>query len=202
MADLNKKQIIAAFIDILKRNSYNSITIEKIARKAKVKKEVIMSEFLDVDSIALQYLNEVDIETLNLAKEDSDLNNPKDIMFNIIINRLEIYERSRASILNLLDRKSDFRLKYIATLPRLIKIFDLIYNNKNNTSLKKLSRDVGFLYIYKQVLRAWIINKEISDLMSMTDKKLIRAGEIYSYISKPVAILDDLLCKQLKTKKN
>ena len=161
-----------------------------------------MSEFLDVDSIALQYLNEVDIETLNLAKEDSDLNNPKDIMFNIIINRLEIYERSRASILNLLDRKSDFRLKYIATLPRLIKIFDLIYNNKNNTSLKKLSRDVGFLYIYKQVLRAWIINKEISELMSMTDKKLIRAGEIYSYISKPVAILDDLLCKQLKTKKN
>ena len=202
MADLNKKQIIAAFIDILKKNSYSSITIEKIARKAKVKKEVIMSEFLDVDSIALQYLNEVDIETLNLAKEDSDLNNPKDIMFNIIINRLEIYERSRASILNLLDRKSDFRLKYIATLPRLIKIFDLIYNNKNNTSLKKLSRDVGFLVIYKQVLRAWIINKEISELMSMTDKKLIRAGEIYSYISKPVAILDDLLCKQLKTKKN
>lgn len=202
MADLNKKQIIAAFIDILKRNSYNSITIEKIARKAKVKKEVIMSEFIDVDSIALQYLNEVDIETLNLAKEDSDLNNPKDIMFNIIINRLEIYDRSRASILNLLDRKSDFRLKYIATLPRLIKIFDLIYNNKNNTSLKKLSRDAGFLYIYKQVLRAWIINKEISELMSMTDKKLIRAGEIYSYISKPVAILDDLLCKQLKTKKN
>ena len=202
MADLNKKQIIAAFIDILKKNSYSSITIEKIARKAKGKKEVIMSEFIDVDSIALQYLNEVDIETLNLAKEDSDLNNPKDIMFNIIINRLEIYERSRASILNLLDRKSDFRLKYIATLPRLIKIFDLIYNNKNNTSLKKLSRDAGFLYIYKLVLRAWIINKEISELMSMTDKKLIRAGEIYSYISKPVAILDDLLCKQLKTKKN
>ena len=202
MADVNKKQIIAAFIDILKRNSYNSITIEKIARKAKVKKEIIMSEFIDVDSIALQYLNEVDIETLNLAKEDSDSNNPKDIMFNIIINRLEIYDRSRASILNLLDRKSDFRLKYIATLPRLIKIFDLIYNNKNNISLKKLSRDVGFLYIYKQVLRAWMINKEISELMSMTDKKLIRAGEIYRYISKPVTILDDLLCKQLKTKKN
>ena len=202
MADLNKKQIIAAFIDILKKNSYSSITIEKIARKAKVKKEVIMSEFLDVDSIALQYLNEVDIETLNLAKEDSDLNNPKDIMFNIIINRLEIYERSRASILNLLDRKSDFRLKYIATLPRLIKIFDLIYNNKNNTSLKKLSRDVGFLYIYKQVLRAWMINGEISALMSITDKKLIRAGEIYSYLSKPVAILDDLLSKPLKNKKN
>ena len=202
MADVNKKQIIAAFIDILKRNSYSSITIEKIARKAKIKKEIIMSEFIDVDSIALQYLNEVDIETLHLAKEDSDSNNPKDIMFNIIINRLEIYDRSRASVLNLLDGKSDFRLKYIATLPRLIKIFDLIYNNKNNTSLKKLSRDVGFLYIYKQVLRAWIINKEISELMSMTDKKLIRAGEIYSYISKPVAILDDLLCKQLKTKKN
>ena len=102
----------------------------------------------------------------------------------------------------MLDGKSDFRLKYIATLPRLITIFDLIYNNKNNISLKKLSRDVGFLYIYKQVLRAWMINKEISELMSMTDKKLIRAGEIYSYISKPVAILDDLLCKPLKTKKN
>ena len=202
MADLNKKQIIAAFIDILKKNSYSSITIEKIARKAKVKKEIIMSEFMDVDSIALQYLNEVDIETLHLAKEDSDSNNPKDIMFNIIINRLEIYDRSRASVLNLLDRKSDFRLKYIATLPRLIKIFDLIYNNKNNISLKKLSRDVGFLYIYKQALRAWMINGEISALMSITDKKLIRAGEIYSYLSKPVAILDDLLSKPLKNKKN
>ena len=202
MADLHKEQIITAFLDILKKNSYSAITIEKIARKAKVKKDIIISEFIDVDSIAFQYLNEVDIETLMLAKEDSDPNNPKDIMFNIIINRLEIYDRNRTSILKLLDGKSDFRLKYISTLPRLIKIFDLIYKNKNSASLKKLSRDIGFLYIYKQVLRAWIINKDISELMSLTDKKLIRAGEIYSYLNKPAAILDDLVCKSFKTKKN
>ena len=202
MADLHKEQIITAFLDILKKNSYSAITIEKIARKAKVKKDIIISEFIDVDSIAFQYLNEVDIETLMLAKEDSDPNNPKDIMFNIIINRLEIYDRNRTSILKLLDGKSDFRLKYISTLPRLIKIFDLIYKNKNNASLKKLSRDIGFLYIYKQVLRAWIINKDISELMSLTDKKLIRAGEIYSYLNKPAAILDDLVCKSFKTRKN
>jgi len=202
LADLHKEQIITAFLDILKKNSYSAITIEKIARKAKVKKDIIISEFIDVDSIAFQYLNEVDIETLMLAKEDSDPNNPKDIMFNIIINRLEIYDRNRTSILKLLDGKSDFRLKYISTLPRLIKIFDLIYKNKNNASLKKLSRDIGFLYIYKQVLRAWIINKDISELMSLTDKKLIRAGEIYSYLNKPAAILDDLVCKSFKTKKN
>ncbi len=202
MANLHKEQIITAFLDILKKNSYSAITIEKIARKAKVKKDIIISEFIDVDSIAFQYLNEVDIETLMLAKEDSDPNNPKDIMFNIIINRLEIYDRNRTSILKLLDGKSDFRLKYISTLPRLIKIFDLIYKNKNSASLKKLSRDIGFLYIYKQVLRAWIINKEISELMSLTDKKLIRAGEIYSYLNKPAAILDDLVCKSFKTKKN
>ncbi len=202
MANLHKEQIITAFLDILKKNSYSAITIEKIARKAKVKKDIIISEFIDVDSIAFQYLNEVDIETLMLAKEDSDPNNPKDIMFNIIINRLEIYDRNRTSILKLLDGKSDFRLKYISTLPRLIKIFDLIYKNKNNASLKKLSRDIGFLYIYKQVLRAWIINKDISELMSLTDKKLIRAGEIYSYLNKPAAILDDLVCKSFKTKKN
>ena len=202
MADLHKEQIITAFLDILEKNSYSAITIEKIARKAKVKKDIIISEFIDVDSIAFQYLNEVDIETLMLAKEDSDPNNPKDIMFNIIINRLEIYDRNRTSILKLLDGKSDFRLKYISTLPRLIKIFDLIYKNKNSASLKKLSRDIGFLYIYKQVLRAWIINKDISELMSLTDKKLIRAGEIYSYLNKPAAILDDLVCKSFKTKKN
>tara|TARA_Y100000768_G_C23989485_1_gene691252 strand:+ start:1352 stop:1960 length:609 start_codon:yes stop_codon:yes gene_type:complete len=202
LADLHKEQIITAFLDILKKNSYSAITIEKIARKAKVKKDIIISEFIDVDSIAFQYLNEVDIETLMLAKEDSDPNNPKDIMFNIIINRLEIYDRNRTSILKLLDGKSDFRLKYISTLPRLIKIFDLIYKNKNSASLKKLSRDIGFLYIYKQVLRAWIINEEISELMSLTDKKLIRAGEIYSYLNKPAAILDDLVCKSFKTKKN
>jgi len=202
LADLHKEQIITAFLDILEKNSYSAITIEKIARKAKVKKDIIISEFIDVDSIAFQYLNEVDIETLMLAKEDSDPNNPKDIMFNIIINRLEIYDRNRTSILKLLDGKSDFRLKYISTLPRLIKIFDLIYKNKNSASLKKLSRDIGFLYIYKQVLRAWIINKDISELMSLTDKKLIRAGEIYSYLNKPAAILDDLVCKSFKTKKN
>ena len=115
MINSNKEQILAAFLDILKRNSYNSITIEKIARRAKIKKEVIMSEFIDVDSIAFQYLNEVDIETLQLVKEDSDSNNPRDIMFNIIINRLEIYDRTRASILNLLDSKSKFNIKYLAT---------------------------------------------------------------------------------------
>ena len=202
MVNSNKEQILAAFLDILKRNSYNSITIEKIARKAKIKKEVIMSEFIDVDSIAFQYLNEVDIETLQLVKEDSDSNNPRDIMFNIIINRLEIYDRTRGSILNLLDGKSKFNIKYLATTPRLIKLFDIIYKNENNLILNKLSRDVGFLLIYKQVLRSWKTNNNISDLMSLTDKKLRKAGEIYSYVKKPVSIIDNLLCKSLKSRNN
>ena len=200
MANSNKEKIIIAFLDFLKRNSYSTITIEKIARKAKVKKEVIMAEFIDVDSIAMQYLNEVDIETLHLVKEDSEPNNPKDIMFNIIINRLEIYERDRTSVINLLGSKSDFRMKYISTMPRLVKIFDVVYKNKNNVSVKKLSRDIGFLYIYKQVLREWMANREVSELMSLTDKKLIRAGEIYSHLSKPVTILDDLLSKSLNSR--
>jgi len=202
LVNSNKEQILAAFLDILKRNSYNSITIEKIARKAKIKKEVIMSEFIDVDSIAFQYLNEVDIETLQLVKEDSDSNNPRDIMFNIIINRLEIYDRTRGSILNLLDGKSKFNIKYLATTPRLIKLFDIIYKNENNLILNKLSRDVGFLLIYKQVLRSWKTNNNISDLMSLTDKKLRKAGEIYSYVKKPVSIIDNLLCKSLKSRNN
>ena len=202
MGNSNKEQILAAFLDILKRNNYNSITIEKIARKAKIKKEVIMSEFIDVDSIAFQYLNEVDIETLQLVKEDSDSNNPRDIMFNIIINRLEIYDRTRASILNLLDSKSKFNIKYLATTPRLIKLFDIIYKNEKSLILNKLSRDVGFLLIYKQVLRSWKTNNNISDLMSLTDKKLRKAGEIYSYVNKPVSIIDNLLCKSLKSRNN
>ncbi len=202
MANSNKEKIIIAFLDFLKRNSYSTITIEKIARKAKVKKEVIMAEFIDVDSIAMQYLNEVDIETLHLVKEDSEPNNPKDIMFNIIINRLEIYERDRTSVINLLGSKSDFRMKYISTMPGLVKIFDVVYKNKNNVSVKKLSRDIGFLYIYKQVLREWMANREVSELMSLTDKKLTRAGEIYSYLSKPVTILDDLLSKSLNSRNN
>ena len=87
-------------------------------------------------------------------------------------------------------------------MPRLVKIFDVVYKNKNNVSVKKLSRDIGFLYIYKQVLREWMANREVSELMSLTDKKLTRAGEIYSYLSKPVTILDDLLSKSLNSRNN
>tara|TARA_B100000900_G_C20246284_1_gene580047 strand:- start:186 stop:671 length:486 start_codon:yes stop_codon:yes gene_type:complete len=161
-----------------------------------------MSDFIDVDSITFQYLKMVDIETLHLARADSDPNNPRDIMFNIIINRLEIYDRSRPSILNLLDSKSEFRLKYLATMPRLIRLFDIIHKNKNNLNASKLARDIGFLYIYKKVLHKWMADNEISALMSLTDKKLTKAGEIYSYLRKPASVIDDLMCMSAKSKDN
>ena len=96
----NRKKIISALLSILEKNNYNSVTIEKISRSSKLKKETIYAEFADIESIVFAYLNQVDIEMLERVRNETDLSDPHELMFNMIINRLEIYDRNWKSILN------------------------------------------------------------------------------------------------------
>ena len=134
----NRKKIISALLSILEKNNYNSVTIEKISRSSKLKKETIYAEFADIESIVFAYLNQVDIEMLERVRNETDLSDPHELMFNMIINRLEIYDRNRKSILNLLSNKSKFRYKYFLLSTKLSQLFDGIYDHNISTYANRL----------------------------------------------------------------
>ncbi|MGI9312765.1 MAG: TetR/AcrR family transcriptional regulator [Alphaproteobacteria bacterium] len=197
----NRKKIISALLSILEKNNYNSVTIEKISRSSKLKKETIFAEFADIESIVFAYLNQVDIEMLERVRNETDLSDPHELMFNMIINRLEIYDRNRKSILNLLSNKSKFRYKYFLLSTKLSQLFDGIYqgNKDEDKYIAHFSKNLGFIYIYKQVLNKWLNNNDMSVIMAYIDKQIQKGEMYYGYIKTPINILDNFLLKIKKT---
>jgi hypothetical protein len=197
----NRKKIITALLSILEKNNYNSVTIEKISRSSKLKKETIFAEFADIESIVFEYLNQVDIEMLERVRNETDLSDPHELMFNMIINRLEIYDRNRKSILNLLSNKSKFRYKYFLLSTKLSQLFDGIYqgNKDEDKYIDHFSKNLGFIYIYKQVLNKWLNNNDMSVIMAYIDKQIQKGETYYGYIKTPINILDNFLLKIKKT---
>ncbi|MAU86327.1 MAG: TetR/AcrR family transcriptional regulator [Alphaproteobacteria bacterium] len=197
----NRKKIISALLSILEKNNYNSVTIEKISRSSKLKKETILAEFADIESIVFAYLNQVDIEMLERVRNETDLSDPHELMFNMIINRLEIYDRNRKSILNLLSNKSKFRYKYFLLSTKLSQLFDGIYqgNKDEDKYIAHFSKNLGFIYIYKQVLNKWLNNNDMSVIMAYIDKQIQKGEMYYGYIKTPINILDNFLLKIKKT---
>ena len=197
----NRKKIISALLSILEKNNYNSVTIEKISRSSKLKKEIIYAEFADIESIVFAYLNQVDIEMLERVRNETDLSDPHELMFNMIINRLEIYDRNRKSILNLLSNKSKFRYKYFLLSTKLSQLFDGIYqgNKDEDKYIAHFSKNLGFIYIYKQVLNKWLNNNDMSVIMAYIDKQIQKGEMYYGYIKTPINILDNFLLKIKKT---
>ena len=195
------KKIISALLSILEKNNYNSVTIEKISRSSKLKKETIYAEFADIESIVFAYLNQVDIEMLERVRNETDLSDPHELMFNMIINRLEIYDRNRKSILNLLSNKSKFRYKYFLLSTKLSQLFDGIYqgNKDEDKYIAHFSKNLGFIYIYKQVLNKWLNNNDMSVIMAYIDKQIQKGEMYYGYIKTPINILDNFLLKIKKT---
>lgn len=197
----NRKKIISALLSILEKNNYNSVTMEKISRSSKLKKETIFAEFADIESIVFAYLNQVDIEMLERVRNETDLSDPHELMFNMIINRLEIYDRNRKSILNLLSNKSKFRYKYFLLSTKLSQLFDGIYqgNKDEDKYIAHFSKNLGFIYIYKQVLNKWLNNNDMSVIMAYIDKQIQKGEMYYGYIKTPINILDNFLLKIKKT---
>lgn len=204
MAIENRTKIIRSLISILEKNNYNSITIEKIARSSKLKKEIIYTEFVDIESIVYEYLNQVDIEMLEQVKKESNLSDPHDLMFNMIISRLEIYDRNRKSVLNLLSNKSNFKYRYFLRSTKIAQLFDGIYqgNKDEDEYIACFSKNIGFLYIYKKVLNKWLEDNDLSNIMAYTDNQIQRGDMYYGYLRRPINILDNFLTKIRKTSDN
>tara|TARA_E500000075_G_C6989919_1_gene322345 strand:+ start:1803 stop:2411 length:609 start_codon:yes stop_codon:yes gene_type:complete len=200
MTKSNKEIAVDALLSLLEKENYNLITIEKVARRAKLKKENIKADFLDLDSIVHEFLNNIDLEVGDLTREDANTKDPKDIIFNIILNKLELYSRRRNAIINLIGKESNFRNKYFFQMTNITRIFDNIYINDKQKNLQKLSRDIGLVHIYKQTIDQWILDDDMSKIMSFLDQKLIKSGKIFERISKPIKFVDSLVSKFSKSR--
>jgi len=200
MTKSNKEKAVDALLSLLEKENYNLITIEKVARRAKLKKENIKADFLDLDSIVHEFLNNIDLEVEDLTREDANTKDPKDIIFNIILNKLELYSRRRNAIINLIGKESNFRNKYFFQMTNITRIFDNIYINDKQKNLQKLSRDIGLVHIYKQTIDQWILDDDMSKIMSFLDQKLTKSGKIFERISKPIKFVDSLVLKFSKSR--
>jgi len=200
MTKSNKEIAVDTLLSLLEKENYNLITIEKVARRAKLKKENIKADFLDLDSIVHEFLNNIDLEVEDLTREDANTKDPKDIIFNIILNKLELYSRRRNAIINLIGKESNFRNKYFFQMTNITRIFDNIHINDKQKNLQKLSRDIGLVHIYKQTIDQWILDDDMSKIMSFLDQKLTKSGKIFERISKPIKFVDSLVLKFSKSR--
>ena len=85
-------------------------------------------------------------------------------------------------------------------MTNITRIFDNIYINDKQKNLQKLSRDIGLVHIYKQTIDQWILDDDMSKIMSFLDQKLTKSGKIFERISKPIKFVDSLVLKFSKSR--
>ena len=85
-------------------------------------------------------------------------------------------------------------------MTNITRIFDNIYINDKQKNLYKLSRDIGLIHIYKQTIDQWILDDDMSKIMSFLDQKLTKSGKIFERISKPIKFVDSLVLKFSKSR--
>ena len=197
MVQAIKTKIINATIELLEKEDYNSLSLVKVARKSKIKKSQVQDLFIDIDSIIYSYLDNVDIKMINQVKKDANLSDMHDIIFNLVMARIDHYQENRTSIINLLSKKSSFRYKYLIRSARLAKYPDILYQETEDSApkLTKITKEIGFLFIYKQSIFFWLENEDTSKVMSHLDGLLDKGSTCFGYIKTPLNILDDYITK-------
>ena len=176
MIELEKK-IARKTLDILKKKSFNSISLNEILNGYRNKKINIKSKFDLLKNIN----NYVDHKLIN-EMNSLEISSTKDMLFEVLMARFDILELNRKSFLEIykyLKKKPKYFIKLIPSLiESIIIIAELSKYNING--LKGTVKLKGLFVVYFVTFFQWLDddNPSLEKTMTALDKYLDQAEKI------------------------
>ena len=173
-----EKKIAKQTLEILKKNSLNSLTIEKILKGNK--NSDIKSKF-DLLKNINRYVDDVLIKQMKSLENSST----KDMLFEVLMARFDILQLNRKSFIEIykfLKKNPNYFIKLLPSfLESMIVTAELC--NYNINGLKGTIRLKGLMLVYFVTFFQWMDDKNISLEKTMTelDKNLDQAEKFSKF---------------------
>ncbi|MFY9287636.1 MAG: TetR family transcriptional regulator [Alphaproteobacteria bacterium] len=181
-----ENKIAKAALQLLAKNSWQALTLEQIAKAAKVSTQKIKKTFSHKNDLLPAFIRYMDQETASHISKPSLRAPPHDRLFDVLMTRFEILQKHRTAILKLADEvKRDPSLLRL-TLPTEIKAMQKVLHlaGLHEEGPQELIATTGLLALYGIVLCTWQNDQthDLSKTMATLDRHLRYAGKIADII--------------------
>ena len=176
MIDYEKK-IAQQTLNILKKKSWNTFSLEQVLKNVKVKKTYIKTKF-DLFKPISKYVDYLLINNTKSLENSS----PKDMLFEVLMARFDILEANRKAFLEIYKILKKNPQQFIKLLPIFLEsmIITAELSKYKVNGLKGTIRLKGLMLIYFITFFKWVDDKDSSLEKTMTalDKNLDQAEKL------------------------
>jgi AcrR family transcriptional regulator len=103
-------KIIKATLDLLRDHELEEISFLMISKKCRLDANDIKKYFLDIDSIIHAYFDDIDLRMIDSYSSNVIEETGKEIIFNIVMSRLDLLNENKTSLKRLVKGKSNLKI--------------------------------------------------------------------------------------------
>tara|TARA_B110000858_G_C17653197_1_gene403686 strand:- start:430 stop:873 length:444 start_codon:yes stop_codon:yes gene_type:complete len=128
----------------------------------------------------------IDDYSSNIVEETS-----KEIIFNIIMSRLDLLNENKISIKRLSNSKANIKISFFLRSSRIQK-WILQEANIDSVGFEKIINQYGLIYVYTRTLAIWLEDDDpmMSKTMAFLDKTLTKGEKYIQNIQVPIKIIN------------
>jgi len=174
-------------LNLLKKNEWESISIDRICKQLKLSKKKISSEIKNKNDL-IKNINKYFDDFIFVEIRSIEKSNPRDMIFEIFMLRFDLLNRYRSSIIKIFKFFKSHPNHFINFLPSLVSSIEIMVKlsniqTKDITGIVKLN---GLVVIFFSTFLTWI-NDESDSLdktMNVLNNYLVKAENILRLLKK------------------
>lgn len=174
-----RETAIEAALQLAAEKGWPSVTMQAVARRAKIKLADLRELFADRYDILAAYGRMLDRRVLESMGEGRADEKPRDRLFEILMERFDALNDHRDGVCAILDTVLPDPKQTIVTLPHLCRSMGWMLDAAGieTSGLKGVAKVMGLMAIYADTLRTWHHDDsaDLSKTMAALDKNLARA---------------------------
>ncbi|MFQ3360556.1 MAG: hypothetical protein ACKVLI_04115 [Alphaproteobacteria bacterium] len=188
-AKLNK--IIKATLDLLRDHELDNITFLMISKKCTLDANDIKRYFLDIDSIIHAYFDDIDLRMIDSYSSNVTEETGKEIIFNIIMSRLDLLNENKISVKRLVKGKSNLKISFFIRSTRIQK-WILQEANIHSIGFERTINQYGLMYLYARIINVWLEDNDpmMSKTMAFLDKSLTNGEKYIQNMQMPIKVIN------------
>lgn len=180
--------ILTAALQVAGRMPWEQVTLQDIAKAAKISLKALRGHIEAKDDILAAYGRRVDEALLeSMQGTFSSAAEEREKLFDILMERFDILNRDRAAVISIAKSMTFSPPQVIATLPHVMRsmLWMLEMAEADVAGLKGCLRVVGLTGVYLYALKVFIEDEstDLAKTMAAVDSALARAEKISGFIN-------------------
>lgn len=184
---VTREKLLSAALDLATNTPWHEVSLTDISKKLDVSLDTVFDLIEDKDDILVMFGRHIDRAVLmNLDSYGSD-ENPKDILFDILMERFEVLNEYRPSLISILNSFKSDPKQLVMSGPHMCKSMTWMAEAAQIevTGWRGVAKIIGLTGVYLNALRVWV-NDESPDMaktMAAVDKSLTHLDGLLGLVS-------------------